>query len=118
MSITAQRLKQPFTRMFDTHKYIKLFKSKGIKESQAEAFVQAISDSLDANLANLATKDHIYMLDKRIDKLEEEMKEIRQDIKCIHQEIKTVLYWVIGAVIGLIGAMTAILSYVMPLIKH
>ena len=97
MTAAVNRLKQPIIRMFDTHKYIKLFKSKGIKEQQAEVFIQAISDSLDMNISNLATKEQIADLSKRIDQLEKRIEWLEQGQR-----------WMIGIMLSILALVVKI----------
>lgn len=92
MTSATRKLTHPFMRTFDTHKYIKLLKSKGVKEPQAEVFVQAISDSRDANFANLATKEQVDNLEKRLECLEQGQRWILGLIVAILTLIVTMLF--------------------------
>ena len=112
MTSATRKLTPPFMRTFDTHKYIKLLKSKGVKEPQAEVFVQAISDSRDADFAALATKEQMETVKAQVNRLEEDMKEMKKDIKFI-------MRWVIGLVIGTLTVSATIAGAVIVFImKH
>jgi hypothetical protein len=48
---------------FDTLKFAKTLKAAGVSEPQAEAQANAISEALQVNLKDLATKDDLKMLE-------------------------------------------------------
>ena len=78
MTSAARGLKPPFNivhAMFDTHKYIKILKSQGVKENQAETIVQLVSESREQDLSKLATKEQVIAVEKTIIALEKSTKE-------------------------------------------
>jgi hypothetical protein len=52
---------------FDTHKFIKLLISKGIKEPQAESIVEVVSQSRSYDFSKLATKDQLKRVEERLE---------------------------------------------------
>lgn len=117
MTSAIRKLKQPFNivrpTMFDTHRYIKFLKSKGIKEPQAESIVQVVSESREFDMAKVATKEQLDKFEsytkERFDKIEMEMKDLRK-------EIRSVLFWVVGITISGLAATAAILAFVLPIL--
>ena len=103
-------------RTFDTHKYIKLLKSKGVKEPQAEVFVQAISDSGDADFANLATKEQMENVKLQVNRLEEDVKDIREEMKDFRKEIRVMFRWAVGMTITGLAATATMLAFILPLL--
>lgn len=81
--------------MFDTHKYIKLLTSQGLKEPQAESIIQALSDSREFDLSRLVTKELFATLKESIVEIKREMatkaesNKFRQEIKEIKDEMAT-----------------------------
>ncbi|MDF3048235.1 MAG: putative phage protein [Candidatus Midichloriaceae bacterium] len=125
---------------FDTHSAVKRFILSGLKEEQAEAIVQAISESRDYDLSNLATKTDLIGTEKKLDdritgveqrldakitaveqKLDAKFSELSIDIANVRIEIVQVrgeieksknetLKWFIGIAIILVGTMTGIMT--------
>ena len=131
MTNATRKLKQAFSiiggHMFDTHKYILLLMSKGIKKEQAESIVQVVSASREMDMSKFATREQvegikmqIENLEKRFDRFEieikQEMKDLRQEMKDLRQEIRVILRWVIGLVVSIIAATATVLSFVLPLL--
>ena len=103
MTSTARGLKPPLNiahTMFDTHKYIKLLKSKGLKETQAESIVQVISESREFDISRLATKEQLENVKVQIDNLEKRFDRLEQEVKSGHR-------WIIGLIIGVLTLMAA-----------
>jgi len=51
---------------FDTHAYIKKLKEKGFTETQAESVVDMVNDVRAIDLASLATKSDLEILELRL----------------------------------------------------
>lgn len=96
MTSATRKLKQPFNivppTMFDTHKYIKFLKSKGIKEPQAESIVQLVSESREFDMAKVATKEQVDHLEKRLERLEQGQRWVLGLIVAILTLIITMLF--------------------------
>lgn len=119
MTSATRKLTHPFMRTFDTHKYIKLLKSKGVKEPQAEIFMQAISDSREADFAALATKEQLESVKMQVNRIEEDIKDIREEMKDFRKEIRTMFRWTVGLTITGLAATATMLALVLPLLlKH
>ena len=73
---------------FDTHAFVKRFKSAGFTEEQAETQVQAISEAMEAK--ELATKRD----------LQEGLADIRKDMA--EQELR-LIKWMIGTALASVG---------------
>lgn len=67
---------------FDTLKYANKLKAAGVPDKQAEAEAEALSDALEINLKELATKDYLktklrdleHRLDARFERINGELK--------------------------------------------
>jgi hypothetical protein len=118
---------------FDTHSAVKRFILSGLKEEQAEAIVQTISESREYDLSNLATKTDLIGTEKKLDdkitgveqrldaritaveqKLDAKFSELTIDIANVRIEIEKskneTLKWFIGIAITLVGTMTGIMT--------
>ena len=63
------------TITFDTLKYSKRLKDAGVPEQQAEAEAEALSEVLEINLKDIATKEDLA---REVDLLRRDMKEMEQ----------------------------------------
>ena len=59
---------------FDTHLYVKLLRERGVPENQAEAFVEVVTQSREADLNASATKADLRELEL---KLENHLKDMQ-----------------------------------------
>lgn len=81
---------------FDTYAIVKRFTGAGIKEIQAHEIVNAIVESRNYDLSNLATKSDIAELEKQIGSARFELKEditslrteLKEDIASLRTEVK------------------------------
>ncbi|MGZ5029511.1 MAG: DUF1640 domain-containing protein [Methylobacter sp.] len=70
---------------FDTLKYANKLKSAGVPDKQAEAEAEALSEALEVNLKELATKEYLsrelrdveQRIDTRFERIDGELKLIR-----------------------------------------
>jgi len=58
---------------FDTHKHIKEIIKSGMPEPQAEAIIKLVQESKESDLSRLTTKEQVFMLEQRIEHIEEKM---------------------------------------------
>ena len=111
------------TLTFDTLKFANRLKIAGVPAIQAEAEADALSEVIETNLGELATKADLQQVETglrhEIGDLRHEMKEsasaLRQEMSNMKFEL---LKWLIGLaivqatlVIGLIGVMIALLKF-------
>ena len=87
MTSVTRKLKQPFSiiggPMFDTHKYIKLLMSKGLKEKQAESIVRIVSESREMDMSKFATKEQVEGIKMQVENLEKDLTDLKYQIKQI-----------------------------------
>lgn len=114
MTSTARGLKPPFNivhAMFDTHKYIKLLKSKGLKETQAESIVQIVSEGRELDMSRLATRDQLDNLEKstkdQLENVKIQICNVEKRLDRLEQEVKSGHRWIIGLIIGVLTLMAA-----------
>lgn len=113
MTSIERKLKQPFGTMtnfmFDTHKYIKFLKSKGIKEAQAESIVQVVSESRDMDMSRVSTREQVENVKEQVEGLKERIDKIDNRLDRIEQEMKTSNRWIIGLILAVLTLMATIL---------
>ena len=71
--------------LFDTHTSVKKLIAAGLSETIAEALVEEQQKWHNSNLANLANKQDIALLNKDIEAVR---KEIKQDVESLRKEVK------------------------------
>jgi hypothetical protein len=73
------------TITFDTLKYANTLKAAGVAPQQAEAQASALSEVLEVNMRELATKGDLALLRKDLDS---DMTSLRKDLDRTRQELK------------------------------
>lgn len=101
------------TIAFDTLKYANTLKQAGFTQEQAEAHVAAqsavLSEVLEANRQDLATKGDIEKLRLEIEKVKAELEKLRLEVKTDIEKSKVELIkWNVGAIIAAAGLAMAI----------
>jgi hypothetical protein len=91
------------TITFDTLRYANTLKRAGVTPEQAEAQAEALSDVLEVNLKELATKGDIAILRQETKQLEQRM---RGDLVQLEQrmtiKLGTMLAVAVGAIVALV----------------
>jgi len=93
---------------FDTLKYANILKKAGVSPEQAEAQAEALSDVLEVNLKELATKGDLALMRKDLDALEQRMTTNIEKTKV------ELIKWNIGAIIAAAGLAMAIARLFFP----
>jgi len=97
------------TLTFDTLKFANRLKTAGVPAIQAEAEADALSEVLETNLSELATKEDLR---HEIGDLRHEMKEsasaLRQEMSSMKFEL---LKWMIGLAIAQAGLIIGLLKF-------
>lgn len=115
-------------KTFDTHEYIKILKAAGIKESQAEAIINAIKVNRDYELSNIVTKEQLVELASRVTSTEENIKNektaikehIKSEIEAIEEKMRSeiksskvnIIKWIIGVMISIATLIVTALSII------
>jgi hypothetical protein len=107
--IIITRKEKMSTLTFDTLKFANRLKTAGVPAGQAEAEADALSEVLETNLSELATKEDLR---HEIGDLRHEMKEsasaLRQEMSGMKFEL---LKWMIGLAVAQAGLIIGLLKF-------
>jgi len=108
------------TLTFDTLKFANRLKTAGVPAVQAEAEADALSEVLETNLGELATKTDLREVEAKLEskmaKLESKIEKtelvLRHEIKELAANLKfELLRWVIGIAIAQTGLLIGLLKF-------
>jgi len=85
---------------FDTLKYANTLKEAGVDSKQAEAQAKALSDVMEVNLKELATKGDLSALKKDLEALKKDLQvELQKELTPIKADI-LLLKWMVGVIVA------------------
>jgi hypothetical protein len=91
---------------FDTLKYANTLKAAGVPLAQAEAEAVALSEVLEVNLKDLATKEDLLSVKNE---LHRDIEDVRRDMREMEQRLIIKLGALIALAIGIVAALVKLL---------